>query len=189
MKKIIVFFILLPSFLFAQEKGTFDYNIGAGVFNTNFLIDVTSHVLTEVVTLGGVENSRAVLRTPAFNATFKYAVGNNWFVNADGVCEFAKYDLLDKNDVVVGQEICSYYNIGVGTEYHYLNEKIIQLYSGGAVGYTFRTSRVKDTIKNNAHFNFQMNLIGVRIGKKFAGTFELGAGYKGLVNIGLSYQP
>ncbi|MCK4288204.1 MAG: hypothetical protein KAW86_03280, partial [Bacteroidales bacterium] len=60
-------------------------------------------------------------------------------------------------------------------------------------GYTFRKDTYKPDIgqeqtNNINHFNFQITAVGVRLGKSLGGFMELGFGYKGLLNFGLSYQ-
>ncbi len=180
MKRVYIFLLLLPNILQAQKQGTFDFNVGAGILSTNHIINI----LVDIVTF---DDSRTTFRTPAINTTLKYAIKDNWFVNADGSYELEKEDLY-KNEAIVGHRKNSYYSIGIGTEYHYLNKEFIQVYSGGAIGGTFKTSNTNGTIENDHGFNFQLNLIGVRIGKKVAGTLELGVGYKGIINAGLSYQ-
>jgi hypothetical protein len=50
----------------------------------------------------------------------------------------------------------------------------------------------KDTLDgkgySNRITNFQITAVGVRLGKSLGGFMELGFGYKGLLNFGLSYQ-
>ena len=41
---------------------------------------------------------------------------------------------------------------------------------------------------NDGFFNFQVNAVGFRVGKALAATLELGVGYKGSANLGVSYQ-
>ncbi len=183
MKRIIIILMLLPSFLYSQEKGTFDCSVGAGIMSTNFMIDV----LTDVVTFG-IASERSTLRSPSFYGTFKYAVKDNWFVNADGVYELMKDDLLNKKDVVIDNRVRSFYSLGVGTEYHYIHEDIVQVYSGAAIGYTFETSKTNTKQEYLHYLNGHLNLIGIRIGKKLAGSLEFGLGYKGIFTAGVSYQ-
>jgi len=42
--------------------------------------------------------------------------------------------------------------------------------------------------RKDGYFNFQVNALVFRFGYKLAGIIEFGNGYKGIANIGLSYQ-
>ncbi len=183
MKKLLIILMLLPNIVQAQKQGTFDLNVGAGILSTNHIINI----LVDFTTLG-VDNSHTTFSTPAINTTLKYAIKDNWFVNAEGIYELEEEELLDKNDAMIGHRTHSYYSVGIGSEYHYLNKNFIQLYSGGVIGGTLTKINTKGDIDNYYGFNFQLNVIGLRIGKKLAATLELGVGYKGIVNAGLSYQ-
>ncbi len=79
-------------------------------------------------------------------------------------------------------------------EYRYFNQGIIQVYSGIGLGFTFGnetftpneiTQESTGTIANVA---FQVNAVGIRVGKRIGGYIEFGYGYKGVVNLGFSAQ-
>jgi hypothetical protein len=55
------------------------------------------------------------------------------------------------------------------------------MYSG--IGLAYFTSDEYDT-----NFSFQATALGFRVGKKLAAFAELGFGYKGIAQIGASYQ-
>ncbi len=185
MKKIILvlLLVLLTTALYSQEKGTMDYNVSFGIYSSNFIIDFTASILT----LGLIKTKNDV-QTPALNATFKYAVMDNWFVNADFTYEYVKGKLLDSNNAILDTQTHHYYTLGIGTEYHYFNTKITQIYGGAAIAYTLNNSRTGSKTFNVPHFNFQLNPFGIRVGKKLAGFLELGFGYKGVLVLGISYQ-
>ena len=116
---------------------------------------------------------------------------NNWFFFADGTYQTIKEDVLE-NSVKTGDVSNRYLTIGFGTEYHYVHKDWFQMYSGASIAYTsqnadFTTSSdIEDT--NDSYFNFQVNAVGLRFGKALGGFVELGVGYRGYVNAGLSYQ-
>lgn len=80
-------------------------------------------------------------------------------------------------------------------EYRYVNQGPVQVYSGVGLGFTYGT---EEFTSGNPGFEsntgdisgiaYQVNAVGVRYGKKFGGYLELGYGYKGLLNLGLSLQ-
>jgi hypothetical protein len=80
-------------------------------------------------------------------------------------------------------------------KYKYLEKKIITLYGYLGIGYSILLDRnyfttvdpglpFGDKIQN--HFNMHITPIGMRLGKKFGGFLEIGLGYKGLINAGVS---
>lgn len=78
-------------------------------------------------------------------------------------------------------------------EYRYRNQGPVQLYSGLGLGFTYGTETLTtpeqiSTTGNISNIAYQVNVIGVRLGKKYAGFVEFGFGYKGIVNVGFSVQ-
>jgi hypothetical protein len=75
-------------------------------------------------------------------------------------------------------------------EYHYLNKKIVQLYSGVQLGlfvYNQKYQDYKSEIKHKEiNFAFQVDAFGVRVGKQIGGFIELGFGFGGIVKVGIS---
>ncbi len=185
MKRIILVLLLflLTTTLYSQEKGTMDFSVSAGVISSNFLIDFYAQLLTL-----GLIRTKGDVMTPAINTTFKYAVMDNWFVNADFTYEYAKKKLLGSNDEVLDIQTHNYFTLGIGTEYHYFNTEITRIYAGTAIAYTLDNYKTNSQSANVPHFNFQLTPLGIRVGKKLAGFFELGFGYKGILILGISYQ-
>ena len=73
------------------------------------------------------------------------------------------------------------------------------MYSGLGAGYAFGKTtfklgdalEFKNTNNDNSkinYFTFHVTALGFRVGKKLAAFAELGVGYKGIINGGLSYQ-
>jgi hypothetical protein len=87
----------------------------------------------------------------------------------------------------------SFITAAVEGEYRYRNQGVVQLYSGLGLGFTYGTETLTtpehiSTTGNISNIAYQVNVIGVRLGTKFAGFAEFGFGYKGIVNIGFSMQ-
>jgi hypothetical protein len=75
----------------------------------------------------------------------------------------------------------------------YLNRRHFQLYGGAGVGLShwLEFDQDKDLSKYTETGNkvgYNLTLLGFRFGGDLGGFVELGAGYKGLVSCGLSYQ-
>lgn len=87
------------------------------------------------------------------------------------------------------------YTFAFDWEYRYRNQGPIQLYSGLGIGITLANQKFTPTDTNIAattdqlfKFGYQLNAIGVRVGKKLGGYAEFGYGYKGIINLGISLQ-
>lgn len=89
-----------------------------------------------------------------------------------------------------------FYTFAIEWEYRYLNQGPVQVYSGLGLGYTYATEELSpppessksSSTGNISNIAYQINVAGVRLGKKYAGFIELGYGYKGLINLGFSVQ-
>ena len=76
-------------------------------------------------------------------------------------------------------------------DFAYLNRGIFSLYSGFAVGlmvstYNHNYSWQPDISGIDANVAFQLNAIGIRVGKDLGGFIEFGTGFQGLINLGFS---
>ncbi len=84
----------------------------------------------------------------------------------------------------------------VECQYRYQNFKKVQLYSGVGLGYSFGSETLtppagSGSSSKSGNINrlaYQFNVMGIRIGKDVGGFIELGYGYRGIVNAGLSVQ-
>ena len=74
---------------------------------------------------------------------------------------------------------------------------LVRLYSTVGIGYTYRNEIVKEAMTNQEfrapyikalHANAYVSPLGVRFGRQFGGFFELGIGYKGILNYGVTYR-
>jgi hypothetical protein len=89
-----------------------------------------------------------------------------------------------------------FYTVALEFEYRYVNQGPIQVYSGVGLGFTYGTEELtppSETGQQSAtgdvsNVAYQINAVGIRLGKKFGGYAEFGYGYKGIVNLGFSVQ-
>lgn len=89
-----------------------------------------------------------------------------------------------------------FYTFAFEWNYRYVNQGPIQVYSGIGIGYSYATETLtpppemsnNPNTSNISSIAYQINAVGVRLGKKYAGFIELGYGYKGIINIGFSVQ-
>lgn len=90
----------------------------------------------------------------------------------------------------------TFYTVALEWEYRYVNQGPIQVYSGLGLGFTYATEELApppemtttSSTGNISNIAYQVNAVGIRLGKKYAGFVELGYGYKGIINAGFSLQ-
>lgn len=172
------------STLFSQEKGTHEIKFNVGFETSNEFLNTVDDIIS-----GASYQNTSV--TPAFSVTYKVAIKNNWFLFADGNYQSISEDVIENNSKT-GDVSHRYLTFGFGSDYHYISNSWFQMYSGLSVGYTSQnsdfttSSNIED--ENDSFFNFHLNALGFRFGKTIAATLELGVGYRGVANLGLSYQ-
>lgn len=72
-------------------------------------------------------------------------------------------------------------------EFYYLNKPLVKVYGNAMAGLGIGSFRDSDGETNTAVIpSFQLNPIGVRIGKNYAGFLEAGAGMKRIFTAGFS---
>lgn len=87
-----------------------------------------------------------------------------------------------------------FYTVMGKMQYTYTKpDEIVQVYSGLAWGASFFNTvnnypdRTSDT-EDGSYFAFHFNILGIRVGQNFAGFMELGLGFNGLINGGVSVK-
>ena len=74
---------------------------------------------------------------------------------------------------------------------------LVRLYSVVGMGYTYRDEHItygnvnieyNNPNVNPVHFNAYGSPLGIRVGRELSGFFEIGLGYKGVLNYGLTYR-
>jgi hypothetical protein len=173
----------------AQEKGTSDISVNIGFATSTELSNLFTDVLSSAFT-GNLIKTGDMKAGPTFGITYRYAIANRWMLQADGFYQKMSQDVYVGN-TKDGTIDYSYITVGLGTDYRYISNDIFQMYSGVAVGYTsenVKNSGGETSIDGDGFINYQVNALGFRVGKKFAAFAELGFGYKGIINTGVSYQ-
>jgi len=80
-------------------------------------------------------------------------------------------------------------------QFRYVNNGPFQMYSGLGLGVTYGMeqftasddSGIKSGNRSMILPGYQVNVVGVRFGRRLAGYLELGFGYKGIMNVGIAY--
>ena len=82
-----------------------------------------------------------------------------------------------------------FYTFLVQTDYRWVNQPAVQLYSGLGLGGTWWKSGYEEpsvNVVNNGFFNMQFTPLGIRVGKRIGGFLEFGIGSNGLICGGVS---
>lgn len=173
----------------AQEKGSSDLSVNIGFATSTELSNLFTDILVSGLT-GNQIKTGDIKAGPTFGVTYRYAIANRWMVQADGFYQKMSQDIY-VNNTKEGKANYTYITVGLGTDYRYISNNFFQMYSGVAVGYTsenIKNSGAQNSADGDGFINYQVNALGFRVGKKFAAFAELGFGYKGIVNTGVSYQ-
>ncbi len=179
--------LIFAGVLKAQDQGTKGISVGAGFYTTNEILN-TFEDIANGASFGNVSAG------PAISITYKVAIKDRWFVYADAAYQSISEDIF-LNGNKEGDVSHRFFTVGFGTEYHYVSGDLIQAYSGISIAYTSQThdytlppNSVVSESSNDNYVGFQVNALGIRVGRKLAGFLELGFGYRGVANVGLSYQ-
>ncbi|AYN03773.1 outer membrane beta-barrel protein [Flavobacterium sp. 140616W15] len=173
----------------AQEKGSSDLSVNIGFATSTELSNLFTDILVSGLT-GNQIKTGDIKAGPTLGITYRYAIANRWMVQADGFYQKMSQDIY-VNNTKEGKANYTYITVGLGTDYRYISTNFFQMYSGVAVGYTsenIKNSGAQNSANGDGFINYQVNALGFRVGKKFAAFAELGFGYKGIVNTGVSYQ-
>ena len=79
-------------------------------------------------------------------------------------------------------------NLSARFDYHYITGETFQMYSGFALGVTHLSDKRRGPSTDNpltTKTSYQVNLLGIRIGTKWAGFGEIGYGRNGFFSLGV----
>lgn len=82
-----------------------------------------------------------------------------------------------------------FYTFLVDTDYRWVDQPGVQLYSGlclGATYWKYFYEKPNLTVSNHTFFNMQITPVGIRVGNQIGGFFEFGLGSNGLFVCGIS---
>ena len=107
-------------------------------------------------------------------------------VGGDVTFQSVSYDFEYKNSDETGSERINFISVMPAFEFTYYQNNLIRLYGAALAGITILNMQTDSSDDSNVMFAFQVNPVGVRIGKQFGGFLELGAGSKGFITLGAS---
>ena len=123
---------------------------------------------------------------------------NNPRLALGGYVSFSKWDsdIVKRNDnsIKVGERERNYWSVMPAIKWYWVNTNSFGLYSKGAAGLVFLSSKEK-SINNNSskddnstHFMYQLSLLGAEAGGQFRGFAEVGFGEQGFLLAGIRYK-
>lgn len=96
------------------------------------------------------------------------------------------------NDAKLGYHTLNTLGFAAHVRFSYLTRPIVRLYSGLAIGVAvgFEQMKLGQQIANqtSTFFNGSVTLLGVTVGRRLYGFFELGVGTMGVCNFGIGYR-
>ena len=161
------------------------------------IIDFVTNVYTDVYTFGlaGGTSRKFLFFTPSIGYRYwfnkKVGIGVNFSFDKCTVTETYVKEvntflwILPTFEYEYNIYDLYYYTTAVNFNWNYVNRPIFQLYGNVGMGTTIVQS--SDGI-NKLYFNMHVSPFGVRVGKMVAGFTEVGFGYKGIINMGLSVK-
>lgn len=197
MKKLLLVVVILSFSVFnlkAQDMPKHEFKVGYGTLTSNQFIDFFSDIVTYPISLGSINYEDEKYLGPLY-LSYNYSI-NEWVdVGAIFAYERISESVLSRNDKI-GDEVNNIYTIGLQSNFNYLHSDLVKLYSGVGVALTISSNEFENTSNQSLsvdkdvveHFNFQVTAFGVRVGKGFGVFGEVGFGYKGILNAGVSYR-
>ncbi len=181
----------------AQVRGTTELAFSWGKYSTNEIVDVLYRDIVIFASRGDIEYDD-YRRTGAVRASLKVAPYDRLTIGASVVYEQSNSDAIYQNKVI-GQQNLYFLTGAIELDYRYVTVDSYQMYFSLAAGGTMLYDVFTDNETNpdfNSHNelnspypNFHVNVLGMRFGDNVGVFAELGFGYKGIVNVGLSFQP
>lgn len=197
MKKVLLFFfIIFYSFqIVAAQEYNLNYN--KNEVRISFSDGIPLRVVTSIASIfTDIFSNQEVLESSSighWSAGYRYFTSHKVALGGDITLQTVDYDFQHKNGGSSSQKL-TYATIMPAFEFNYYRNDLIRLYGSLMAGIglvTIKTSFYEDEEDNFDNDNyiapaFQINPIGVRIGKQFGGFLELGVGSKGFVTLGAS---
>lgn len=184
----------------AQESGTGEIAFGYGVVSTNEMgvvfVDILTTFGTEIIGIGsyGRENYKQVGPT---RFSLKLTPHNRFTIGGALLYEHMQSDMTI-NDNIYGNQRLTFYTVALEFDYRYVSKEAFQMYFTLGAGATVMHEKFLPSESHSEleyfnelydpYPNFHINLLGFRFGRKAAVFAELGLGYKGIANVGFSFQ-
>ncbi len=170
-----------------------DVSIGYGVVTLDQMSDILEDVLLVTLTFGAFSKQDMDFSGAPF-FTYHYSSNSRFGIGFALGGYQTKGSLRNEiTETTAGTFKETNYVAAFEIDYHWIVRKHFQLYSGLGAGArlrkgTYESEGEPTETTNKVLPTFHINAIGFRVGGKIGLFGELGAGYKGLVNVGLNAQ-
>jgi hypothetical protein len=179
----------------SQEAKTNELTLGYGVITTSSSLDFFKNFFLLPAFTGGSHRAENYTYSGASYISYSHTLKDNFSIGAELVYERISKDIFTSS-TKDGRQIDNNLTIAAHAKYSYIVNPKFRMYSGLGAGYTttqakftpVENSLYKASKGNIGSFNVHVTALGFRFGKKAAVSAELGFGYKGIANIGFSYQ-
>ncbi|MCF2489871.1 hypothetical protein [Dyadobacter sp. CY347] len=170
----------------AQDKGKSELAMSFGIMPTEDIL--SEFFMTALLTMAGRLpeknfDDRAFALTYKYHLTERFALGASVAYNAAAhETRFLNWSDYDPRPKTV--------SFAVESNFFYLKRPKVNLYASMAGGFFASSKKAYDGISDETQIlpTLHYSPIGVRVGKGVAGFVELGYGFKGMVNGGLSIR-
>lgn len=183
----------------AQESGTGEIAFGYGVVSTNFIGAFVADIGTTIGTqIAGSSYERENHKDfGPIRFSLKLTPHNRFTIGGVILYEHLQSD-MNVGGSIIGNQRLTFYTAALEFDYRYVSTETFQMYFTLGAGATvmherFSPSESHSELEYYDEFdepypNFHVNLLGFRFGRKAAVFAELGLGYKGIANVGFSFQ-
>ncbi len=186
--KALVFVLALCSLaFFAKAQSKWEVRAGYGLASAQEIVDGLADMTTSLGSLGTARSSTDLSYGPIL-------VGVNYFPMPKLSVGLQYSNTKMNNDITLESGGMSnyenlYHVIMARSDYYY-STGFVQVYSGLGAGVSFsKSSPTKQTTgseSKSTDFAYQVNAIGARVGRTIGVFGELGFGYNGVLNLGIS---
>jgi len=195
LKKIFFILILLLSIvqLKSQSWNHHDISLSLGLFHPEGITELKSNILDKLF-----NDERYVrdnfIETASIFFTYKHILLNDRLMLGSSLGMSQNKGKIYYLGNMKGNIKRNSYTIFFEFYYRYINSPTVQIYSGAALGISYINENFYPSDGSASSQNssfvpaYQLSVIGIRIGRNLAGFIEFGYGYKGIINLGLSFQ-
>jgi len=191
-KSIFIAIATVVGFVFntqAQESKKHEIRIDYSDATPLVIADVFTNAFVSAISGSESSNEKAF---GMLSTGYRYALSNRFSIGADLSYANASSDMKNKSTNEITYRKSNFYMVLPTAKYSYVKRGIIDFYGTVASGAILangsdRTDHEKTTT-NDIIFAFQVNPLGLRIGKDWGGFLEAGYGFKGIFALGASYR-
>jgi hypothetical protein len=193
MKKLISGLVLLCIFYsvtFAQNK-KHEIVAGYGMASHQTFKEITVNLAVTLATVGYV-NTVYQNGSGTFYLGYRYHLTKGIHLGIDAAYQKINEDVKNQEELI-GKLKREYFTLSAISNFSYINKPAFQMYSTLSLGYIqgngyYTPIEGEKDSESTGLFGFQVNALGFRFGQNIGGFVEIGYGYKGILNFGLSVK-